>query len=77
MVRTGERVIAYGLGVGSADVLVIVSPSGRCGWLEVKAPGGRVSEQQQRFLDRMRARGCGAAVVRSVEEAVTAVEGWR
>ncbi len=75
--RLGERTITYGLGVGSADILVLLAPSGRAGWLEVKAPAGRLTESQQRFLDRMAQRGCGTAVVRSVAEAVAAVEGWR
>lgn len=75
--QLGGRTISYGLGVGSADLLVILSPSGRCGWLEVKAPEGRTTPAQEQFLARMQARGCGTAVVRSVAEAVAAVESWR
>ena len=73
--RLGDRTITYGLGVGSADLLVLVH--GRACWLEVKTPGGQPTPAQTAFLERMRTHGCGAAVVRSVEEAVAAVEACR
>ena len=63
-VRTGET--------GMPD-LCIVSPSG---WLEVKLPDGRLSDEQEAWHRRARNRGIKVATVRSVEEAVEIVRSW-
>jgi VRR-NUC domain len=64
-----QRGIRYGLGVGSPD-LIGIHPSGRFLGLEVKAPGGRISADQQRWHDYARSKGALVYVVRSVEEAM-------
>ena len=66
--------IRYGLAVGSADLIGLVSPHGRMIALEVKAPCGRVSAAQQQWLALVRAHGGVAEVVRTVEEAERALD---
>lgn len=63
------QLIRFGV-VGSADVLGVAGPSGQFIALEVKAPGGRVSEVQTRWGAAIRACGGVYLVVRSVDEAV-------
>lgn len=67
------RTSRFGLCVGSAD-LIGIGPHGRFFALEVKTHTGRVSPEQDRFLSLVRARGGFAAVVRSVDDAVAALE---
>ncbi len=59
---------------GEADINYY-APGGNTYFFEVKTRTGRVSKQQQKFIDRMRKLGFTAAVVRSVEEAVSIVDG--
>ena len=65
--------VTVGLGIGSAD-LVGMLRSGRVFALEIKTPTGKVSAEQARWLVAVRAWGGFAAVVRSPEEAIAAVE---
>jgi hypothetical protein len=65
--------IRFGL-VGSADLLGIIKPSGKFLAVEVKSATGRVSEQQQRFLDMVRDFGGVAVVARSVDDVERAIE---
>lgn len=71
--RTEDRVMRYGLCVGSSDLVGILAPSGRFLALEVKTPIGRLTLEQRQFLELVRRRGGFACVVRSVEEAVAAI----
>jgi hypothetical protein len=64
-----------GLCVGSSDLIGVVAPLGKFLALEVKRPGEKATEQQQKFLEVVRMAGGIAAVVTSVEEAIAAVEG--
>ena len=57
---------------GLPDLLVI-APGGRAVWLEVKTETGVVSRLQEHTLGLLRAAGCVAEVVRSVEEAERAL----
>ena len=66
----GARVV-YGLAVGSADLIGCLD--GRFVALEVKTPTGRVSPDQRRWADLVRARGGFVATVRSVAEARAAI----
>lgn len=68
-----QRGIRYGLGVGSADLIGLVA--GRFVALEVKTPSGRVSPDQTRWLDAVACLGGVSAVVRSVDEAMSVVDG--
>ena len=65
-------VVRYGLSPGSSDIIGIVG--GRFCALEVKMPSGRLTEEQKMFLSLVRSTGGFAAVVRSPEEALEAVE---
>lgn len=64
----------FGLAVGSADLVGILAPSGRFVALEVKTPTGRVRPEQSTWLALVRSRGGFAAVVRSVDDALAAIE---
>lgn len=66
--------VAYGLAEGSADLVGLVSPSGRFLALEVKAPGKNPTQEQLRWLELVRHMGGHAAIVHSVDEAMVAVE---
>ena len=70
----GMRPLKYGLCVGSSDLIGIVAPHGRLIALEVKTASGRVTREQQQFLDLVQKMGGVARVVRSVDEALRAVE---
>ena len=66
---------AQGLKPGLPDVCL---PVGRGGyfskWLELKIPGGRVSESQAIWIDRLRRAGASVSVCESYEQAVTDLE---
>jgi hypothetical protein len=64
--------ITWGLGVGSPDLVGAVD--GRAVGLELKAPGGVLSDVQQRWHAAARQRGVFVATVRSPDEAVAAVQ---
>ena len=69
MIRAGEfqeRFVRFGE-VGHSDILVEL-PTGKNLYVEVKAPGGRLTEAQQAFLSRQLARGCPACCVDSVAD---------
>lgn len=57
---------------GMADILVLVGPVYL--WLEVKAPSGRQSKQQKAFQKAVESIGGLYRVVKSVDEALAAVE---
>lgn len=66
--------VRYGLGVGSAD-LVGCLRSGRVFCLEVKTPSGRPpTDEQTRWLESVRRWGGFACVVRSVNDALAALD---
>ena len=56
-----------GLTPGAPD-LVIALPEGRVFWLEVKAPKGRLSDNQVLIHEKMNELGHAIYVVRSIEE---------
>lgn len=60
--------------LGSADILGLLSPSGQLVALEVKTAKGRTTAHQEAWLEQIRSFGGVALVVRSVEEALEAVE---
>lgn len=68
------RLVRYGLCKGSADLIGILAPTGRLVALEVKRPGERPTEEQERFLALVRSMGGFGAVVRDAYEANRAVE---
>lgn len=68
------RYVRYGLQKGSSDLIGTLAPYGRFLALEVKTPNGRISKEQKLFLDLVRRQGGFACVVRSAEEALSAIE---
>ena len=58
------------LGLGSADLIVVVPPLGRLLAVEVKAPKGVVSPEQTRWLEQVNRFGAVGGVARSVEAAL-------
>lgn len=76
----GGHRVRYGLAPGSSDLVGIVRMHdglGRFFALEVKTPIGRVHDDQERWLRLVRAKGGYGAIVRSVEDALAAVEAAR
>ena len=68
------RYVRYGLQKGSADLIGILTPSGRFVALEVKTPKGRLRQEQKLFLELVRKMGGFACVVTSPEEALAAIQ---
>ena len=66
--------VRFGLGVGSADLVGLLIGSGRCFCLEVKQPGRKPTTYQLAWARAVRARGGFVATVRSVPEAMAALE---
>ncbi len=66
-------VVRYGLADERADLVGLLSPSGRFLAVEVKTATGRVKPEQLQWLALVRRFGGFAAVVRSVDEALAAV----
>ena len=66
--KFGSSIVRYGLCVGSSDLIGILGPAGRMIALEVKVPGGAPTDEQTRFLERVRSHGGFASVVHSVTE---------
>lgn len=63
------RMFTTGLCKGGSDILGI-APNGAFLAVEVKTKTGRVSPEQQRFINAVRAAGGIAGVARSVEDAL-------
>lgn len=68
------RVVRFGLGLGSADLIGLVRGSGRFFALEVKTPRGTASPEQRAWIAAVEAAGGFARVVRSVDEALAELE---
>lgn len=67
------RKIRFGLVTGASD-LIGIGPGGRFFALEVKTPTGRPTPEQLQFIELIRSRGGFACIVRSVEDARSALE---
>lgn len=79
-VGRSDAPVRFGLAVGSADLVGLVTmPDGKGRFIamEVKTQDGRLSEEQSRWLNLVRSLGGLAVVVRSVEDALAAVEAAR
>lgn len=72
--RFGPSWVAYGMGVGSADLVGILRPDGRGFALEVKTATGRLSPEQRAWHRAWSEAGGFVACVRSVEEALRALD---
>ncbi len=69
----GRARVRYGLGVGSADLIGVLRPSGRAFAIEVKTSTGRMSPEQAAWHRAWTSAGGFVACVRSVEEALRAL----
>ncbi len=66
--------VSFGLGVGGADLVGVLRPSGKWFALEVKTAAGRMSPEQVAWARAVTAAGGFVACVRSVDEALRALE---
>ena len=71
----GRRVKQDGMITGWPD-LTVVGREGLVAFLEVKAPGGKLSPAQREIGDMLARMGHTWAVVRSQEQAVTWLQAW-
>jgi hypothetical protein len=70
------RTVRYGCGGnGCADYLGVLRSSGRFVAMEIKSTNGRVSDDQTRFLARVRRSGGIAFVARCLQDALDALHG--
>ena len=71
----GKRIKADGMITGWPD-LTVVGPEGLVGFLEVKAPGGKLSEAQKEIARMLTDMGHTWAVVMSQDAAVEILKHW-
>ena len=57
--------------------LILLAPGGRCFGIEVKRPGGVVSQEQRAMMGQMATLGVPVAVVHSLAEARNALSAWQ
>lgn len=50
-VGVGKDHTRYGMGNGSSDIVMVIPPTGRAAFCELKAPGRKPRAEQIRFLD--------------------------
>ena len=72
---TAKKLRAEGVLAGVPDMCVTL-PEGRAGWLEVKAPKGRLSDEQRELAQRWQALGHRYAIVRDVKDAQIVLTLW-
>ncbi len=74
-IASAAKMKAEGVRSGVAD-LCFMLPGGRAGWLEMKKPGGSMSETQKAFRDRCELLGHNWALAKSVDEALEVLTKW-
>lgn len=57
-------------GVTGLSDLLFVGNDGRCAFIEVKKPGGRIRPEQTNFINRVRELGHRAGIAYSVDDAL-------
>lgn len=73
-VRTPDgRYFSTGVPAGYSDLQGHRKSDGRAVYIEVKTKSGRISPQQQHFIDHMRETGAIAGVCRSVNDAINLI----
>ncbi len=73
--NTGQRGrLKFGLGLGGADLVGVLRPNGRAFALEVKTASGRMSREQKAWHRAWTEAGAYVTCVRSVGEALAALE---
>lgn len=69
--RRQSILVGMGVHAGFADLIVL--SAGRVLFLEVKSPTGRLRKSQEVFRDTVSTQGFGWALVRSVDDALSAL----
>ncbi|MDO9334967.1 MAG: VRR-NUC domain-containing protein [Caulobacter sp.] len=64
-----------GVRPGVPDVCLLI-PGGKIGFIELKAPKGRMSESQLEFTEAAKERGALVAVCYSLEDVTQYLNGW-
>lgn len=73
--RSGKKLKDEGMAAGFPDVFVFVPSRGYSGLgIEFKTKKGKVRENQSEWINRLNQAGYFATIVRSVDEAILAVE---
>lgn len=73
--REAARLKWVGVTAGFPD-LILLSPSGRAYFIEVKTDTGRLSTEQSDFHSRLNILGFQCAIVRSIDDARLALKAW-
>lgn len=73
--RTGARFVRLGMLAGAPD-LIVIPPSGKACFLEIKSPTGRLSIEQRAFQGRCISAGVPYAVARSSRDAEACLADW-
>lgn len=74
-IYNATKMKAEGVRSGVAD-LCFMLPDGLAGWLEMKKPGGSLSDTQKKFRDRCALLGHHWALAKSVDEALEILTRW-
>jgi hypothetical protein len=76
--KTANRFKAMGYRAGTPDIMIFEPRGGFCGlFIEMKVrKGGRVSEEQEAFIEALRARGYFAFVAFGADEAKKTIDAY-
>lgn len=74
-IRVAMQLKAEGVLPGVPD-LCLVMPAGHTAWIEVKAKGGSLSDEQRGMGKKLERLGHSWACVRSLDDAVAVLEDW-
>lgn len=74
-IYNATKMKAEGVRAGVAD-LCFMLPGGIVGWLEMKKPGGSLSDPQKQFRERCALLGHHWALAKSVDEAIEILTKW-
>lgn len=66
---------AMGVRAGVPDICIIL-PGGKIGFLELKAPKGRVSDSQKVFIESAMNKGCSVGVCYSLSDVADHLNSW-
>jgi hypothetical protein len=75
--RRVEAAIMKGTGTVAGVPDTVWIKAGRAYFLEIKAPGGRLSEAQEQALIALRAAGAMATHCHGLDQALRILEGWQ
>ena len=75
--KPAEAAILNGLGVRAGASDLLLWHDNRSFALELKAPGGRVSEAQLEFLSDMDRAGAYTCLTEGLDRALAVLEGWQ